>query len=223
MASPAHNFAQPHDRAARLYQLGLTETITETVVLRGLAQRQACTAFHTPAAPGTRQWEECHVGLRELLTPLDWKPTDAGGFSRVISPDGRRAITVATGDRNTGLIKDNDLYGPVQPRTKYSKGRQTRIAVRANQQLSMLDARDQPTAEGDEPVWQETWYLLVATTDEEVRYELSLPSEQDEKGFIVSWSERIVFPAIDIATFNTRLDDDDSDDGDDIDVPVVRI
>jgi hypothetical protein len=71
---------------------------------------------------------------------------------------------------------------------------------------------------------RETWTLLIATTPEEVRYELSVGDDQDAKGRITSWSERILFPPLEIDQSIIR-DQGDEDDGDglgDIDVPVVR-
>jgi len=222
MVEHARNYEQPHERTTRLHQLAVPEEVPLQVVLQGLAERQACTAYHTPAAPGTRQWEEMHVAFRMRLAPFDWAHTDAGNYSRVLSPDRSVAITVATGDHNTGLVKDDDLYGRVEPRTKYKKGRQTRVAVEANGQISMLSGDNQPAPLTDTPARQQTWIFLVATTDDEVRYELSRPRSQDEKGYVVSWWERIIFPPVAIETVTTRIDDDD--DGDEpVEVTVERI
>jgi hypothetical protein len=211
MAESAHSFAQPHDRNSRLYALGLDEATIAKMVLHGLAARQACSPFSPPSYPGTTQWAETTIASRQFLAPKDWTPDDSNGFPRVASPDGKIAIVVATGDERTGIATE-------EPRTKYSKGPETSAAVAMNEQLALV--AEAPTPQ------RETWILLVTTNEYEMRYELSRPRGQDSKGRVVEWSDRIIFPAVEIYSLPARQDDDggDDDDGlDGIDVPVERI
>lgn len=220
MANPAQTHDQPEGRAARLFELGLEERTVEEAVIRGLSARQTCTPFHPPSFPGTTQWAETHAAIRQLLAPAGWTPCDRRNYSRVLSPNERIAITVATGDLHTGNI------GLSEPATRYPKGPATRDAVEDNQLslLPLVPAED-PDAD-EESIVAQTWILLLSTDDQELTYELSLPAEQDGEGRVVAWSERIIFSPIEIAALPARdgdaADDDDEDDGD-IDVPIERI
>jgi hypothetical protein len=215
MAEPAGNFEQPHDRNARLYALGLDEATIEKIVLHGLLARQACSPFSPPSYPGTVQWAETTIGSRQFLVPKDWTPDNSHGFPRVVSPDGKIAIFVATGDERTGIAT-------AEPRTKYSKGPETTAAVAMNEQLAFQ--LEGPLAQA--PLQRETWAVLLTTNAYEMRYELSCPMGQDKRGRVVSWSSRIIFPPIEIDGLPGR-DDDHRDDDDGgaggIDVPVERI
>lgn len=216
MAEPARNFEQPHDRNARLYALGLDEAIVEAIVLHGLVARQACSPFSPPSYPGTVQWAETVIGSRQFLVPKNWTPDDSHGFPRVVSPDGKIAIFVATGDERTGIAT-------AEPRTKYSKGPETTAAVAMNEQLSFQLGG---SLAAEAPMQRETWAALLTTNAYEMRYELSCPKGQDSKGRVVSWSDRIIFPPVEIDGLPGRDDDHrDDDDGSagNIDVPVERI
>jgi hypothetical protein len=222
MAEPAHSFEQPHERVARLHELGLDEKTIETAVLRGFVARQTCTSFDPPSYPGTVQWAQTHRAMRELTAPLDWTPDDTRNFSRVVSPNRAVAATVATGDEHTGV------RGATEPRTKYPKGSETTLAVETNVHLEQLSLWPSPTARTQDTVeakQQVLWMLLIATGEHEVRYELSRPKGQDEQGRVVSWSERIIFGPLDIDSIPTKNDDgNEDDDGDEgLDVPVERI
>lgn len=215
MAQPARNFEQPHDRASRLLALGLRQETIEAAVAHGLTARLLCSPFHPPSYPGIRQWAETHARIRELLVPESWTPSDHKNYSRVISPDERVALTVATGDGQTG-----QTHG-FEPQTKYPKGTETRLAVETNGQLSLLPEDMDPL-----PHLLETWILLIATDEHQVNFELSLPKTQDSMGRVVSWSERIIFPPIDIDSLPGRDDHGDDDDeggAGGIDVPVERV
>jgi hypothetical protein len=157
------------------------------------------------------QWAETHVALRELTTPLGWRVSDEANFSRVISPDGRCALTVASGDRLTGA------RGPKDPSTKYARGSQTDLAIQANKTLSLFG----PAEPAEPPPRCETWILLLHADLQhaEVRFELSRPQAQDGEGRVVAWSRRIILPplAVDAVT----PPDDEAGSGA-IDVPVTR-
>jgi hypothetical protein len=129
-------------------------------------------------------------------------------------------VTVATGDAFTGI------HGALEPRTRYPKGKQTKLAVEVNaQQLPLwpLPSEQPAVLQG---VGQALWVLLIATTEHEVRFELSRPKGQDEMGYVVSWSDRIIFEPVEIeavATEEGHRDEDDDDGTSAIDVPVERI
>ncbi len=223
MAEPARNFEQPHERTAKLHQLGLDEGTITDAVLRGFVARQSCTSFDPPSYPGTHQWAQTHRALRELTAPRDWTPDDSRNYSRVVSPDHSVAVTVATGDEHTG-VRSTSERSVSEPRTKYQKGSETKTAVDTNvsiDQLSLWPREDAPA--GETTTLRDLWMLLIATDKHEVRYELSRPNGQDAEGRVVSWSERIIFEPIDIDSIPVQRDDDEDEDEDGFDVPVERI
>lgn len=217
MASVAHSFEEPHERQSRLFALGLTPEIIREIVDRGLTARKTCTAFDTPSFPGYLQWAMMHRASREILARRDWSPDDSRNFSRVVRADGAVAMTVATGDEYTGR---RPAPGLPEPSTKYPKGTETDLAIVANLQLRLWDDPEtQETHNGSTRPARQTWWLLSAVVDGELRYELSCPEGQDDRGYIVSWSERIILDPIPV----------DGGGGDDdpgtsqIDVPVERL
>lgn len=216
MAEPARNFEQPHDRDSRLYVLGLDEATIVNIVLYGLKARQGVSPLAPPIFSGTTQWAETIVGARLMLVPKSWTHDDSRNFSRTISPDGRIAVVVASGDERTGIAT-------AEPATRHSKGSETGAAVEQNAQF-VIPGIDDP----DLPPQCETWVLLLCATDLEMRYELSRPKKQNADGRITAWSDRIIFPPIDLESLPGRDDEggdnDEDDDGPEgIVVPVERI
>jgi hypothetical protein len=218
MAELAHSFEQPHERQSRLFELGLSEKVIIEIVGRGLAARRTCTAFDPPSFPGYLQWAQMHRASRELLARHQWKPDDSRNFSRVVRFDDAVAVTIATGDEYTGRKPE---AGIPEPSTKYPKGTETDLAIVVNLQLSLWSepANDVAETSAARPVRQ-TWWLLSAMVDGELRFELSCPKGQDERGHIVKWSERIVFEPIPL---DQGRDDDDDSGASAIDVPVERL
>jgi len=218
MAELAHSFAQPHERHSRLFELGLSEKVIIEIVGRGLAARRTCTAFDPPSFPGYLQWAQMHRASRELLARQQWKPDDSRNFSRVVRFDDAVAVTIATGDEYTGRKPEP---GVPEPSTKYPKGTETDLAIVVNLQLSLWSdpANDLAETNVARPVRQ-TWWLLSAMVDGELRSELSCPEGQDERGHIVKWSERIIFDPIPL---EQGRDDDDDPGASAIDVPVERL
>jgi hypothetical protein len=216
MAQPAHNFDQPHERDSRLYVLGLDEATVVDIVLYGLKARQGVSPLGPPSFAGTTQWAETIIGARLILVPKGWAQNDSNNFSRTISPNGRVAIVVATGDERTGIAT-------AEPATRHSKGSETEAAVEKNAQFVIPGLADTSA-----PTQTETWVLLLCTTDLEMRYELSRPKKQNADGRITQWSDRIIFPTIDLESLPGREDEDRGNDDDDdgpagIVVPVERI
>jgi hypothetical protein len=221
MAEPARIFDQPHERTAGLHALGLEEERVRRAVIRGLLARRTCTPFDPPSFPGTVQWARTIRAMRELHVELGWTASDANNFSRIIDPNGEVAVSVATGDGYTGVRME------MEPRTRYPKGTQTKLAVDRNaQQLGLFPETGAPVCLVERRLGT-LWMLLLATTAEQVRFEISRPSAQDEKGHVVAWSERIICEAIEIETVATeepgRRDVREDEVPAEIDVPVERI
>jgi len=172
----------------RLAVLGLTVDALRDAVGMGEAARNSCTANDPAIAPGFLAWAKTTRGLRDGLAPADWRRSSDGGLETVVSPDGKLAIVVATGDEATGRIAGS-------PKTKYSKGPATAAAIEQNQ-LSFLFATPEPIVPGPVPSERVTWLLLIARGTDEVRCELSLPKAIGDDGKVETWAERIILEPV---------------------------
>ena len=209
-------FAVAHEITSRLYELGLTEEQLVESVSKGLDARRRCTDDHPPSAPGYYQWSETNVALRQILRPLGWEKNDDVNFSTVVSPDGRTAIAIATGDARTGR------EGQPSPTTKYPRGAMTQVAVQTNNQLELdLTFGRIIVPPGPEPPQRATWWLLINEYRNVVWTELSLPrSFCREDNRIDSWLERIILKPLGVEpTSQIPLDEPEVPP---IDIPIER-
>lgn len=183
---------QPHEVADRLRQLGLTPDILRTAVMVGEAARLSCTANDPPGFAGYIAWGSTIRTLRELLAPLGWKKNDDGNYSTVVDEQEAIAIAVASGDENTGSLG-------ISPRTKNAKGPATIAAIDANVRQLAFPFRDQrPVQIQPRRTQRVTWILLISRFDNEVRFELSLPTATGDDDRVESWQERIILDSIPI-------------------------
>jgi hypothetical protein len=202
---------QATEADGRLKKLGLTVEDLVSALQMGETARNSCTPNDPAALPGILAWGRVTRGLREVLAPKAWRREEIGGLSLVVSPNNSMAITVATGDSNTGWLLDS-------PRTKYPRGPATVMAVEQNQQLDFFMPNPPPKAS---PVAiRATWLLLFARAGKRVNAELSLPAGVDDQGHVVEWAERILLPRFEVD--EAQLPDDAADDELDIDVNVSR-
>src|SRR4051794_39453135 len=104
-----------YDVRARLAQLGLTPEILAECLKHGQAAWAACTPNHPPIARGFYRWSEMVVALREEMLPRAWQRCNEGNLPFTVSPDGKIAIAVSSGDEDTGIATGN-------PCTNSSKG-----------------------------------------------------------------------------------------------------
>ncbi len=183
-------WADPIETPQRLTRLGLTEGVIRLAIEKGQAASASCTKNHPSLQRGIMAWGEPICSLRESLIPEGWKRYDEGNQPFVVNADDTVAITVATGDENTG-------YKDQSPTTKSSKGPQTQIVVTNNALATSLfgDIRsDRQKKIGT----RQTWILLFYRDEDksETRCELSLPSNITEQGWIDEWSERIILGTI---------------------------
>src|ERR1700751_2916869 len=118
-------WAGPIETPQRLKQLNLIAGILWLAVNKGQAAWAGCTKNHPSLQRGIMAWGEPICSLRESLIPEGWKRYDEGNQPFVVNSDDTVAITVATGDQNTG-------YKDQSPTTKSSKGPQTQIVVTNN-------------------------------------------------------------------------------------------
>lgn len=168
-------------KAAQLREIGVEEAILLAALQEGDAGAARCTANHPPMAPGFFRFAETVRSLADQLAPLGWVRRDYKNFSTVVSPDGRVAIAVASGDDGTG-----DLFADVT--TRSPKGAATYEAIDRNLSLP-LDERYE--ADNKRPqVQTATWFLLHDRREGKVYAELSLPKYIVD-GYVQTWEPRI--------------------------------
>jgi hypothetical protein len=178
----------PEDIENALARLGLTAAPLTQAIQHGHLARCSCTANDAPNAPGYYQWNATLRGLREGLVVHDWSRCDDGNYATIVSPDGSIAISVASGNIDTGSPAAN-------PCTRSSKGPNTAAAVHINAAQLELFPRSSPPPVHDGNETRATWLLLFYTDAKEIRSELSLPVSIDAEGNIMAWKERIILPA----------------------------
>jgi hypothetical protein len=188
--------AKPKESRDRLAQLGLDALIFTQAIQRGQAIAAGYTPNHPAICRGVSQWGEIIAAIREQLLPRDWTRMNEENFPLTVNPTRTIAISVSTGDENTGIAD-------ATPSTRSTKGPRTADAVVVNAlQLELF---------GNVPLKPEelkgsngvmTWILLFHRdlTAQETRFELSRPVNMDSDGHVDVWAERIIFPAMPLGT-----------------------
>jgi hypothetical protein len=207
-----------------LATLGLTPEILNESTAIGESYRALCTLNDPPSFHGVTAWARTLRGLRETLSPLGWARDDAGNYSTVVNPDKSLAISVATGDKETGK------YDPARPfaspKLKHPKGSMTSAAVSQNARYLFADMAADAKAKADALEAAEkrvTWILLKRREGDTVFAELSLASKFSN-GQVAGWDRRIILEPFDVEPLVDVGDDSGDDSGDmTIDVPVRRL
>jgi hypothetical protein len=131
-------------------------------------------------------WQGTVHALRQSLSEDGWDLCDTRNLPVAVSPNGRVAITVSSGDENTGRL------GTAVPQTRNPKGTATLGVIAMNQrQLSLFETGSSDTEPRKPEVM--TWVLLVTRDAREVCFELSLPAAIGSDGRVHEWAERILF------------------------------
>lgn len=180
-------YADPDATAIALSRLSLSEGPLLAAAMQGYLARIDCTANHPPLFPSFVAWGETVRALREQLAPAGWVRNDEKNYSRVIHPQGRIAIAVATGDEATGVAI-------LAPSTKSAKGPSTAEALEVNRAQAWLPGMQpsEMTQKDDDKPSITTWVLLIHHAGDEIRAELSLPYDTGADGRITVWQERIL-------------------------------
>ncbi len=110
-----------------LGKLGFKPEEIEAAIRTGESYRALCTPNDPRTFPGTTAWARTTRTLREIKGDHNWTPEEDRNFSTVVSPNGRLAVTVTTGDKGTGI------YFPGQsPKLRHTKGVMAAAAVKRN-------------------------------------------------------------------------------------------
>jgi hypothetical protein len=148
--------------------------------------------------------------LRDDASIGVWEKSDHA-LNLIINRSKRIAISVASGGEHTGVPD-------ATPTTKRPVGIATRRAVFRNR-LGVLDLKyDNVQDVGEEDCI--TYLLLRRREDDKVFCELSVPDVIGIDGFVVDWSERLVFPPIDLEPGPSAQADDEQTSK--VSVPVNR-
>lgn len=173
----------------------------------------SATPNYPPAGPGMVGWVMASTSLRETLCPQGWAANDDGNYSRAVSPDGKMAIVVSSGDEWTGLPHR-------APKTRSAKGACAVAAADANRrQLSLFKWDDEKVVQLVPGAL--TWYLLLFHSDDDIRAEMSLPQYVDDGEKIQYWAERIILPKIPRTNMELTLPGGGDDPGPDFDIDVI--
>src|ERR1035437_1202978 len=186
MTLPASVYVESWDVNKRLADLGLEEPDLLQPAERGFSAWASCTSNHPPAIPGLWAWGETVCALGERLIPLGWERRNESNWPLVINKNGTIALSVATGNEDTGR-KASD------PLTASSKGPRTVNAIVANQRQLVFPEMLPPVESLNAP-GRATWLLLVYRDIDarEMRCELSRPISMDAEGRVDGWAKRII-------------------------------
>ncbi|WP_201195134.1 hypothetical protein [Pseudomonas fluorescens] len=205
----------PPERAIE-HLFGITEADLRATIIDCFRSFVSAGPLHPKGSGGTLAWIHGIRALRAILLPKGWMSDDPRNQPRVVSPDGKHAITVICGDENTG--------NPHQtPLTRNKRGSQTTNSVHYNarqQDLFPVSREElQRFTPGTER--QQTLWILLFHVDVEnrtVHYELSRPINMAENEKVDDWAPRFIMPPL-------QLGEPDGFQGPaagpDIDIPVT--
>lgn len=190
-------------------ELYLEELADLSVSLGGLreaayfayAQKEKVPFTCPQTAAGSIFWFMGTHALREGLRPDGWLTLADRGSEGVINDTGDKCILFLAGDNAVGIASST-------PKTYRNKGPNTIQAVLENAQLNLFEN----AADTQYACYRETWIYLVYVDSAkgEIRSEISLPSEINPKGVILSWSKRIILPVINLNKVSDDAFVDDS-------------
>lgn len=178
------------DLAALLSPMKLQASAFERAVSVGAADSRTFSQGAPKAAPNMTRWYRTVEVLHEqlMLLQMGWVRSDPQNLPYFSQPDLHLGLITSSGDAFTGVT-----YGT--PSTQNPKGSAFARRVDENGQGALIG---HPTEDGTEIDIKDLWILLYNERDGFVHLELSRPASMAGKQ-IDSWSERILFPAFDLA------------------------
>lgn len=187
-------WSDPDDVDSKLLgDFGVTSEPFRNAVNRARLEWATCTEYDPPGFQGMIFWGATVRYLREELLARNWTMADPRNYSLVFTPDGSKAISVATGTEDTGTTSPS-----ARPTTKSPKGPATIEAVESNASQLELELGDTPrrTAPPPPPRREPSliYIFLIRIDRGEVFAELSLPLTMGPDGRPLQWRERVVIP-----------------------------
>lgn len=195
---------------------GILEQDLKTTMLECFRAFISASPLHPKGSSGTMAWIQGTRTLRSVTLPQGWVLDDPKNQPRIVSPDGKHAITVMCGDENTGNPNRT-------PQTRNKRGRQTTNSVAYNagqQDLFPVDREELQRFTPGSDSQQTLWILLfhVDLPNRVVQYELSRPVNMGENERVDGWAPRFIMPPLHIDESNDLPGPDSSPD---IDIPVT--
>jgi hypothetical protein len=191
------------DLARLLAPLRLEASAFERAVSVAAAESRNFSPGAPKSAPEITRWLRTVEVLHEelMLLRAGWRRFDPQNLPYFLHPDIKLGLIVSSGDAFTGVTYGN-------PSTRNPKGSAFARRVDENGRVALFG---QPTGEGEVDV-EDVQILLYDERDGIVHLELSCPSSM-AGSFVSRWSERIIFPAFDLAlgTFSYEEADDEDD------------
>lgn len=175
-----------------LATIGITAGDLQATIMQVYRAFSAVGPLHPKGFSGTYGWADGTQAIRAIMMPKGWTMADPNGQPRIISPGGRYAITVSSGNAHTGNPNKT-------PQTKNSKGAQTTRSVAYNsRQGELFDSEPQQNVIPVGTTEQMLWFLLFYVDLEggEVRYELSYPINVGDNNKVDAWATRLIMPAL---------------------------
>jgi hypothetical protein len=202
----------PQVAVQRLFDLSEAE-LRETVLACARAYLSE-SPLHPKGAGGSMAWMEGTKLIRSVMIPKGWRIENPGNQPRVVSPDGKHAITVICGDEHTG----NHTRTPM---TRNKKGRQTSQGVSYNVRQTELFPVSREELQRYSPHSDQTLWILLFYVDKaagEVRYELSRPINMSENEKVDDWKPRFIMPSLKLGD---NINPEGPEPSSDIDIPVI--
>jgi hypothetical protein len=197
-----HTPGTREDLARLLAPMRLEATPIERAVAIGAAESRTFSPAAPKSGPEFTRWlrtvESLHEGI--MLLQAGWLRFDPQNLPYFLQPDLNMGLIVSSGDAFTGVT-----YG--SPSTRNPKGSAFARRVDENGKVAMFG---QPV-DGNEVDVEDAWILLYDERDGLVHLELSCPATM-AGSFVDSWSERIIFPAFDLAIGALSFEEDEADD-----------
>ncbi len=204
---------------------GIEERHLTEIGLRGYAARNNATENDPPSTAGNNAYSAIVRAIREIFLPRGWEKLNKHNLCFTINPETKIAIVVSSGNQYVGIIDNCD------PETKNRKGEQTEIYIRDN--LNNLDIFDSENELQQKvnfqkdifPKFKTFIFLYCYDLDKgEMRLELSLPRQMDNKGKVNRWLERIILEPTSLNAEPTflRKETELSNDFQHIDIPIKR-
>lgn len=191
------------ERLANLLSpMRLDADVFERAVSVAAAESRTFSPGAPKSAPEITRWlrtvESVHEGL--MLLRAGWRRFDPQNLPYFLQPDLNLGLIISSGDEFTGVTYAN-------PSTRNPKGSAFARRVDENGKVAMFD---QPTDDGYVGV-EEAWICLYDERAGLVHVEISRPSSMSGSQ-VREWSDRIIFPAFDLAVGRFSYEEDPEED-----------
>ncbi|MCL9664167.1 hypothetical protein L2091_02870 [Curtobacterium albidum] len=204
----------------RLAQFGLSSELIHDALRRGVSRALSRTGFANPGAGNTDIYQDGSEDLRARLARRDWVTATINNQKRVIHPEGKMSIVVASADY-VSLVGDPQR----RPLTR-EKGPATLDEIRKTQRADGQAFFALPGVPDPEPLDAQElakvaplWMLLHQLEGRTLLLELAQPDGYRSDHRVDSWRQRIQLRPL---VLGDVLDFPETPDQPDFDIPISR-